>query len=93
MGEACGTGECLRAAALAHCAGRISLRFNGPNHRCITLCSFSYCETLHPRVWPHCADDFAHALTQVGCIDHSLADVSPLLKLPVNASVLEIPNA
>jgi Leucine-rich repeat (LRR) protein len=52
-----------------------------------------YCDNLDPRVWHHCAENFSQKLQQLRCINHTMTDISPLLMLPHNASVLEIANA
>jgi hypothetical protein len=48
---------------------------------------------LHPLAWPHCAVELGAALQRIGCINHTMAEISPFLKLPHNASVLEVANA
>ena len=53
----------------------------------------SYCEDLDIRVWHHCAPAVSEAVQRLGCVNHSMTEISPLLMLPHNASVLEVANA
>jgi hypothetical protein len=52
-----------------------------------------YCEDLDPRVWFHCKAEVSEALQQLGCVNHTMTHISPLLMMPHNASVIEAANA